>query len=196
MAQSSRTAYHHGALRSALLKHATKLLDDDGIDAVTIRAVARNAGVTHAAPVNHFENRNALLTSLATSFFQQLGRSIDERLEKASTSRRQRIRVFAKALLEFGLRYPNRYRLLWRRDLLIDGGELNAAMDAIYDKMVAELAQAKLAPGKSAHTVAVAMWSMVHGYITLRIDGTFEERVDETSGEPRFGAMLDLLLAT
>lgn len=190
----TRTAYHHGALRSAILKQATKLLDGEGVDAVTIRAVARNAGVTHAAPVNHFENRSVLLTSMATGFFLQLGRAIDERLKAASVTRRQRIRVFADALLEFGLRYPNRYRLLWRRDVLINGGELNAAMNAIYDKMIDELSQARLAPGKSAHTVAVAMWSMVHGYISLRIDGTFEARVDETSGEPRFRAMLDLLL--
>lgn len=190
----TRTAYHHGALRSAILKQATKLLDGEGVDAVTIRAVARNAGVTHAAPVNHFENRSALLTSMATGFFLQLGRAIDARLKAAPVTPRQRIRVFADALLEFGLRYPNRYRLLWRRDVLIDGGELNAAMNAIYDKMIAELSQAGLARGKSAHTVAVAMWSMVHGYITLRIDGTFEARVDETSGEPRFRAMLDLLL--
>lgn len=194
MPHAAQGSYHHGALREELLKQATKLLDEEGVGAVTIRAVARNAGVAHAAPANHFASRSALLTSLATGLFQDLGRAIDDRVQKAGGGPGQRIRAYAEALLEFGMRFPNRYRLLWRRDLLLGVAELQAPMDDIYDKLIAELSDGENSAGKSPHTIAIAMWSMAHGYLSMRLDGNFEDRKDEITGQPRFDAMLDLII--
>ncbi len=193
MARAARTGYHHGALRQALLKHATKLLDKEGVEAVTIRAVARAAGVSHAAPINHFETRNALLTALATSFFDNLAADIDAH-EQSADDKLARVRAFAAALVEYGLRYPQRYRLMWRRDLLLPDAALQLSMDGIYERLTAELSGVRRRHGKSTHTVATAMWSLAHGYISMRIDRMFEARTDEVTGQSRFEAMLDLLL--
>jgi AcrR family transcriptional regulator len=193
MARAARTGYHHGALRQALLKHATKLLDKEGVEAVTIRAVARAADVSHAAPINHFESRNALLTALATSFFENLAADIDARVQSAD-DKLARVRAFAVALVEYGLRYPQRYRLMWRRDLLLPDAALQLSMDGIYERLTAELSGVRRRQGKSTHTVATAMWSLAHGYVSMRIDGMFEARTDEVTGQSRFEAMLDLLL--
>jgi len=91
-------------------------------------------------------------------------------------------------------RHPHRYRLLWRRDLLQADERLQAAMDGIYDRLIDELSGGRPRRGKSAHTVATAMWSLAHGYISMRIDGVFEARADEISDQPRFEAMLDLIV--
>lgn len=193
MAKAARPGYHHGALRQALLKSATKLLDREGVDAVTIRAVARAAGVSHAAPANHFDSRNALLTAMATEFFNDLARAIDQRV-CAEADGMARVRAFAGALLAYGLGFPHRYGLLWRRDLLLEDVTLQSAMDGIYDRLIAELSGGRRRHKKSPHTIATAMWSLTHGYLSLRLDGNFEARKDEITGQARFEAMLDLIV--
>lgn len=192
MNADARVTYHHGDLRTELLARAIKILDAEGVDAVTIRAVARAAGVSHAAPVNHFPSRNALLTAVAAELFRQLAARIDGRLVHAKA--RDRARAFAQGLLDFGLEFPNRYRLMWRRDLLLPDTDLQSTMDGIYDRLIAELECWPEDRAVSAHTVAIALWSLTHGYVGMRIEDGFEERVDETTGQPRFEAMLDLLL--
>lgn len=193
MRKAARVGYHHGALRQALLKQASKLLDKEGVEAVTIRAVARAAAVSHAAPGNHFESRNALLTAMAISLFDELAAEIDQRVRKA-TDTSGRARAFATALVEYGLRHPHRYRLLWRRDLLLVDEALQRAMDGIYERLIAELSSLSHRHGKSVHTVATVMWSLAHGYVTMRIDDVFEARPDEVTKQSRFEAMLDLVL--
>jgi len=195
MPKAARAGYHHGALRQALLKSATKLLDKEGVEAVTIRAVARATGVSHAAPVNHFDSRNALLTAMAAGFFDDLARAIDKRVHAEGDSP-ARARAFAEALVAYGLSHPQRYRLLWRRDVLLEDGELQSAMDGIYDRLISELSGGRPQHRKSAHTVAIAMWSLAHGYISMRIDGNCEARKDEVTGQARFEAMLDLIMGS
>ena len=69
---SRATKYHHGNLRKELIRSALELLDEGGIESVGIRQVARKAGVAHSAPANHFRNKRALFTVLATEIFQDL----------------------------------------------------------------------------------------------------------------------------
>lgn len=188
------TPYHHGNLREALMDAAFALLDEDGAEAVTIRAVARRAGVTHAAPANHFAGRKALMTALAARVFEDLAREIARRLARAGGGLEARLRVFADAVLRFGLASPNRYRLIWRWDAL-DGQDaaLQQSMDAIYDRLIAELS----AHGSSSldpHSRAIALWSMVHGYVSMRIEGNLVPGRDAVTGEPREKAIVTALL--
>src|SRR6266699_3781307 len=65
------TPYHHGALRDALLKAAERVLERDGLAGLTLRAVAREAGVSHAAPTHHFGDLAGLVSELAAIGFRQ-----------------------------------------------------------------------------------------------------------------------------
>lgn len=187
--------YHHGDLRAALMDAALQILDQEGPDGVTIRAVARLAKVSHAAPVNHFADRRSLLTALATCLFQDLGNHIRKGLEKTPAKGSARVRSFADRLIEFGLTSPNRYKLLWRRDLLNnEEPELLSAMDEIYNSLTANLTDLVRKPRHDVDTQAIALWSMVHGYLSLRIDGLFEPRADQLSGEPRERAIVSALI--
>lgn len=185
--------YHHGNLRAALLRAGLGLLDRLGPDGVTIRAVARAARVSHAAPANHFHDRRALLTALAADLFRQLASRVDAALATATTGA-DRVAAFAEALTEFGLRHPSRYRLLWRRDLLAnDDAELAGTTNRIYQRLIVELTS--LRGSCDVHTYAVGLWSLVHGYVSLRLDGVFVEKADSLSGEPRRRAIVTAFLS-
>ena len=194
-ATSARPSYHHGNLREELLRCAFKMLESEGADAITIRAVARAAGVAHSAPVNHFPSKQALLTSLAASIFHALAEEVTNALEAGTMKYPDLIRTFANTVAQFALAHPNRYRLLWRRDLLDDhDSELSAAMDRIYGLLIEKLGQDKRVRKTSVETRAIALWSMVHGYVTMRLDGNFIEKNDETSGMPRQDAIVEAIL--
>lgn len=184
-------SFHHGDLKRALLDAGFKLLDGDGIEAVTIRAVAREAGVSHAAPKNHFPSRSALLTAMAEVVFRDLLDQINQNLRSTTPNR---VQVIADALMDFGFEFPARYQMIWRKDLVDhENTLLLGVMDEIYDLLCAEI-QARNNDEIDVDTHAVALWSMIHGYVDLRLKGVFEDKKDVKSKLPRRRAILDLLL--
>ena len=194
-APSARHAYHHGKLREELLLCAFEILERDGADAITIRALARAAGVAHSAPVNHFPNKQSLLTSLAVNIFHTLADEVTAALGTGTMRYSEVIKTFASTVTDYGLTHPNRYRLLWRRDLLDNhDSELRAAMDRIYGLLIEKLGKDERIRQSSLETRAIALWSMVHGYLTMRLDGNFIEKNDEINGLPRQNAIVEAIL--
>src|SRR5258706_16100220 len=98
-----KAAYHHGDLRPALLRAAEDVMGKQGLEALTLRDVARRAGVSHNAPYRHFKDRNALLAALAEDGFRALGKA----LEGKSGS------LMGEAYVRFGLANPARFRLMF-----------------------------------------------------------------------------------
>ncbi|CAA0114210.1 HTH-type transcriptional regulator BetI [Halioglobus japonicus] len=185
--------FHHGDLKRVLFDVALARLDEHGAGGVTIRAVAKAAGVSHGAPVNHYKDRRALLTAIAKAQFDALLTEIDSRLEELGEDCEPRIEIVASAMMDFGFRYPHRYRLLWSADLIDHtDAELLSVMDRIYDRLCTEFSKA--VPGRKfdKDTYAVALWSMVHGYVDMRLSGMFEPLNDSISGAPRGEAIIDM----
>ena len=186
-------SFHHGDLKRALFDAALALLDRDGVDGVTIRAVARETGVSHGAPVNHYRDRKTLLTALAHRQFEDILNSVEKGLSDAAVASNAWIEVFANALLDFGFRYPHRYKLLWRGDLIdLQDPELLKVMDQIYDRLCDEVERTMPKAEFDRDTVAVALWSMVHGYLDMRLSEMFVRVNDKVSGKPRETALIDL----
>lgn len=185
--------YHHKDLKNALFRAALKLLDEQGVAAVTIRAVAREVGVSHTAYANHYRDRKDLLTAVAKAQFDYIQSWIDKRLENNSLTPSQRVEIFAQALFDFGIKYPNRYQLLWRGDMVDhEAPELLESMDQVYDRLCDEIEVARPDLPFDRDTVAVSLWSMAHGYIDMRLTGMFEAYKDKKTGQPRPQAMLEL----
>lgn len=185
--------FHHGDLKRVLFDVALALLDEHGAGGVTIRAVAKAAAVSHGAPVNHYKDRRALLTALAKAQFDALLTGIDMRLAELEDDPGPGIEIIASAMMDFGFRYPHRYRLLWSADLIDHADpELLSVMDRIYDRLCTEFS--KDVPGRKfdKDTYAVALWSMVHGYVDMRLSGMFEPLNDSVSGAPRSEAIIDM----
>ena len=185
--------FHHGDLKLALLRAARDLLDEEGESGVGVRAVARKVGVSHAAPVNHFKDRRALLTALTAELLDDIRMDIDNRLKTVSEDPVTRIETIANTFIDYGALYPNRYSLLWRYDVVDHESEMmRSRADVISDFICDEID--KLTPGRNVDrdTIAIGLWSMVHGYIDLKIVSMFEDRTDSVTGEDRPRALVKM----
>ena len=160
--------YHHGDLRRALLDAAESLMAE-GTDDPSLRAVARRAGVSHAAPYKHFADRHALRAAVAERGFAALGQAMQESAETAH--RDERMRAIGRAYVAFALARPARYRLMFGPEFAQGRGtpELDRAARAAFDALVATQGRGDAPAGD--RTTAVAYWSLVHGLATLLIDG-------------------------
>jgi AcrR family transcriptional regulator len=173
------TGYHHGNLRAALLDAAAGLLASHGLENLSLREVARRAGVSHAAPKHHFGDKAGLVASLVAASFSDLATAL-RRSARAGTGA-ERLRRLGYGYVRWAIRNPERFRLLFRPELR--GGtrteEVAAAADAAYelllDAVEAGQADGSVAPGSAAE-VALAAWSAAHGVATLILDGPFRSR--------------------
>lgn len=185
---------HHGALREALLEAGLALLDAEGIEAVTIRACARRTGVSHAAPVNHFADRRALLTALAVHCMNQLEAETTQRLSAVGGGAQARLEELFTLSVDYGLAWPHRYRLMGRADLR---DALDPALTDALDRLMAHVTGlvAELAPKRvSQPTMILALCAALSGYVFMVIDGNLGARSEAETGRPLHLAMLDLLL--
>jgi len=191
-AKQKRTAgQKHGDLRMELLREGLALLDTQGIESVTIRAVARNAGVAHSAPANHFPNRQAMLTAIAAIAFADLADLTVAAITDLADKPEQAIQAFAEACFQFAFDTPNRYQLLWQRQLINqDEPALAAEMDRVYSALLSLLQQGQLNHRVNIETDAIAIWSMIHGYISMRLDGNLVPADDSVANLPRHKAIM------
>jgi len=189
MSPTKKTKFHHGDLRNALLVSAKELLDSEGENGVTIRAVARKTGVSHAAPVNHFADRKALLTALSVVLFEELHTSIKASISKQQ-NKEERVHAFVNSCVIYGLSHPERYKLLWRQELFeTDNPALQAVMNCLYADFMETLSGLVDETKCDLNTVAVTLWSMFHGYTSMRLNGMFEPMTDTHTNEARHEAM-------
>tara|TARA_R110002072_G_scaffold271474_2_gene431480 strand:- start:15402 stop:15977 length:576 start_codon:yes stop_codon:yes gene_type:complete len=181
--------YHHGNLREALLQAALTILDNEGIESVGIRQVAKLVGVAHSAPANHFKNKSALLTALNIHIVSHLVNTVKLELDVNEPDLKIVIRNFTKIVLEYGLTYPNRYKVVWR-----SGYMLPESMEEIYQILVSLLQVYAKQKHIDVETQAIALWSMIHGYVSLRLDGYLDAGKDAISGIERQIAIIDVII--
>src|SRR5438067_6308279 len=105
------TPYHHGALRDALLQAAERVLERDGLAGLTLRAVAREAGVSHAAPTHHFGDLTGLLSELAAVGFRQFNAAMTSACEAAATPLEQAL-ARPKAYVAYAQAHPGMYGIM------------------------------------------------------------------------------------
>src|ERR1700756_4868674 len=123
MSAPSRPQYHHGDLRTVILPETARLLADPGADGISLRQLARNAGVSHAAPAHHFTDRRGLFTALATEGFGMLADSLRDA--------RPDFQVAALAYVRFAIDHPGHYEVMFDKSLYdADDRELVAAEQA------------------------------------------------------------------
>jgi AcrR family transcriptional regulator len=156
-----RQPYHHGDLQSALILTAGKMLEKEGLEALTLRAVARRAGVSHNAPYRHFTEREALLAALAAEGFEWLGAAQRKAAEAGG------LRAMGEAYVAFALDNPQRFRLMF-------GGRISIArheqLREVATKTFAGLSgalSARVPEAQGARDASIAAWALVHGLALL-----------------------------
>lgn len=112
----TRSTYHHGDLRAALIKAADEIIAEGGIEAFSLRAAALRAGVSPAAPAHHFGSAKGLLTEVAFLAFERADQYIEEAGHSNDTV--ADVRSVSLAFLTFVLHHPGHFRLMFRNDLV------------------------------------------------------------------------------
>lgn len=195
---AGRSAYHHGDLREALLNSADSLLEEEGVQGLTLRACARRAGVSHAAPKHHFADVSVLLSEVAARSFDKLTEALRSAREKTSADPEERFIAVFRTYVAFARACPDHFRLMFRWDAMSHDNEaLRIAASRTFAEMTssitvqrgdldvtAETLQERI-QDRGLQTDVLLGWSQIHGYAQLLLEGQFDGFAD-TEGMDAF----------
>lgn len=184
-----RTSYHHGDARAALIAAGLKLLETTPATELSLRQVAEAAGLSRQAPYNHFDGKEGLLASLGEAGFEALAVQLDEAL-RTTKDPDGALEALAAAYMRFAVASPQRFRLMFQREL-VDIARFPTAAAAskrAFDRIANTVAS--LAEDETAADLTIAAWSMVHGYATLLIETGFEQPADIAARARLFAAII------
>ncbi|MFD6451460.1 TetR/AcrR family transcriptional regulator [Nocardia sp. NPDC055165] len=170
----SNTSYHHGDLPSALVRAAVELLEEDGAADLSLRAAARRAGVSTAAPYRHFADRDALLSAVAAVGFRELAEQLVAASAEPSTP--EDLATIAVAYVRFALARPALFRVMFSDPCDPTSPERVAATTAIHDYVQAIVR--RIYPTADEESLTNAMWALVHGLAFLYLQGKFDAAAD------------------
>lgn len=173
--------YHHGDLHATLLQEANTLLNEEGVEGLSLRKLAERAGVSRTAPYHHFKDKNALLCALAAQAFEQLDTIIREQFAHPENSD---ITLFVRKYIYFATENSEQYELMFGRTIWKNGQPTDdlkrVAFGSFrrYAEQLGRLFQGRLPNNTDPLRVAQASWATLHGLCRLLIDGIYVNRED------------------
>jgi AcrR family transcriptional regulator len=191
--EAART-YHHGNLRSALLESAERTLARRGVAELSLRELAREVGVSHAAPRRHFADKQALLDALAEDGFERLGRELEAAMGGAGASLREQLGAFALAYVRFATEHAELLELMFagkhRSDSLREAA--NRAFAGPLALFVTAQASGQVVAGDPERVGIVAL-ATLHGLAALANNGMLgDAALDDVVAEAVDGVILGL----
>ena len=174
-----------GDLRAELVAAAAQAVATHGPAGISLRAIARDVGVSHAAPAHHFGDRTGLLTAVATEGFV---RFTDHIAMGVLAGGGDPLSVFAgmgRAYSDFAERHAGHFDVMFDPTLVdVDDADYIAASDRAFDALLAVVVDAQAKGFRSEHdprALAVALWSLAHGVAVLRRRGSLTRHYDDSS---------------
>jgi AcrR family transcriptional regulator len=176
-------SYHHGDLRAALLEQAELTLREKGAAALSLRELARDLGVSHAAPSRHFKDRRALLDALAIVGFDRLTERLTEADPGPGGGFRGRLGALAHATVDFAVREPELMALMFSRKQDTDSlDEMHNAWMRLGAPIFATIADGQRSGAVhdgDVERIAISAFVAVHGVASLAAVGVIQP--DETA---------------
>jgi AcrR family transcriptional regulator len=170
--------YHHGNLRTALLAEAERTVREQGVDQLSLRQLAREAGVSHGAPRRHFADRQALLDALAEAGFERLGAELRRALESAGEDFEARLRATALAYVRFATRDAALLELMFAGKHREQSGALHEAADRAFSAVIELILQGQangaLESGDTER-VALVLFATIQGIAALTTSGIVDD---------------------
>ncbi len=183
MSTKKNNSYHHGDLKATLLKAANRLLADKGVDALSLRSIATEVGVSHMAPYAHFKNKSELFKAVAANGFKQLAERL-EQIHWKSNKSNELVLLYGVAYIKFATNHPQLYKLMLNQTnpsqspntdsdqnlLSISENTLREASRKPYTLLREGFAQNESDDNK-VKIQAQGAWALVHGLASLLITG-------------------------
>ena len=172
-------AYHHGALREALLDAVEAEVGMGGLERVSLRACARRAGVSHAAAFRHFQDKRALLTAFAARSARRLAAAMEAEAARAAHEG-ERFLLAGVGYLRFAMSEPGAFRAVFREGLIdTDDAEYRAALSALSARLAGGAGGEEDGDGGidndgdgALPPEALLAWGATHGLAALHADGS------------------------
>jgi AcrR family transcriptional regulator len=177
-------------LRARLIEVGVDLVSTEGAQVLTLREIARRAGVSHGAPRRYFPTHLELLSAIARRGFADLGARATEALGDAAASPRDRLTTLGRVYLDFAFTQPGMYELMFRHDLL-ESGKLGLRETSLplFGVLVDLVGRAR--PEADTALVAGALWANLHGIAQLWGWGSLQLATEATDFVPLLDAALD-----
>ena len=196
MAKKSKVSYHHGDLRQALINAGIELLSERGVAELSLREVAKRAGVSHTAPYRHFDDKHALLSAIAAVGFQRLADAMQHSVEENPEDPLQQIYSAARKYVELAVGNSEIFHLMFGGVILCDSRPdyLNEISQAAFNgllNIIENAANEKLYKDEDSMNLALVVWSSVHGLSMLISAG---ELHDLTASEQDRNNMVNMLV--
>ncbi|MFD5630767.1 TetR/AcrR family transcriptional regulator [Streptomyces sp. NPDC127072] len=168
--------YHHGDLRAALLTRAEETLREKGPTALSLRELARDLGVSHAAPSRHFKDKQSLLDALGQVGFERLGQTLTASQESAGESFADRLGALARAYVGFAGGNAELLDLMFsiKHDPEASEALVRAAqnMSTLATRLITEgQRRGEVRPGP-VESIAVPLFTTLHGFASIAVSGT------------------------
>lgn len=178
-ARKPRGAYHHGDLRRALIEAALALLKDHDPRQLSLRELARRAGVSTAAPYRHFSSKADVLAAVAEEGFRGLAAAMRAQIAAAPADPLARFREAGVGYVLFAHAHPAHYRVMFGPELVEKSAHpdlAGAALDAfdVLMQAIGNCVRAGALPAGDTQRVALAAWAGVHGLASLISAGQLE----------------------
>ena len=178
------TSYHHGDLKNALIQAGVEILAREGVSGLSLRKVARQAGVSHAAPYSHFADKQALIAAISTEGFKQLFTQIKAVFIDYKDDPENLLIETAWAYLQFALNEPDRFKLMFSSVLekekdYPDFVEISQNNFRQLVEIVEICQKANALKAGEPNLIAVSLWGTVYGFISLLLEGQISHTVLE-----------------
>jgi len=192
--------YHHGDLASELLNAAETELSENGIEAFSLRAVAKRAGVSHGAPAHHFTDARGLLTALAAIGYERFIETQNKRQRRAKADPKSQLVASGLGYIDFAVQNPALFRLMFSSEMPDRTNDKFAVVaHSAFNKLVADM-QSVLEVDPYSDPIAMkdlmASWALVHGLADLMVSGRAERPMgfNQMTNAERDATLTDIIL--
>lgn len=175
----NKKQYHHGDLRTQLLKTAARIVAKEGVDKVTMRTISQRIGVSRTAPYRHFPDKTAILSAVAEDGFKRLKDHLRATMEGENIDALEHLEKLSLAYVDFAVNNPAYYKLMFGKEITTQtpSAELQTAARVAFDELIAAIEACRsegLIKCDDSLSLANVTWATVHGLSTLIIDGQIQ----------------------
>jgi AcrR family transcriptional regulator len=168
--------YHHGDLKNALIQAGIEILADEGVGGLSLRKVARQAGVSHAAPYAHYADKQTLIAAIAADGHVKINTRLEMVMSTHPDDPLRQLLGAVWAYVEFGLDAPDHYKITFSGSVQDEHGfpefvEISKHNMQLLNTIVDRCRAAKVldSQGMDTEMQAFCLWGLIHGLVTLII---------------------------